>query len=143
MIKATLSHQADFLSFQPIESPVDISSISMQAPLKLTRTFLVDGIPRAMAGVKELWPGVGDAWIWFDDTILESHRFSFCRILKYEILPLSEDHGFRRLSAPVDVNNDKGIRFVEWLGFHREFDHPLQHYGLNGKGDYWPYVRFQ
>ncbi len=131
---------SDFKQVQPAESPVDIGTIPVAHPLKYVRTLTLDGIPKAIAGVQEKWPGNGEAYVWFEPDALD-HFLSFGRIIKYDLLPVA-DAAFRRITAPVDVNNDAAVRFVQWLGFHREFDQPLAHFGLNGEGDYWQYVRF-
>ncbi len=142
-LAAHLFTPEDFGKVEPAESPYPIAQVvaQMQPPETCIRTLTLEGVPRAIAGVQERWPGVGDAWVWYDDTILERHRWSFARLVKYELMPIS-DARFHRVTAPVDVDNPAAVRFIEWLGFHREFESPLRDFGLNGKGDYWQYVRF-
>ena len=61
--------------------------------------------------------------------------------MKRELLPIV-DAKFRRIQAFIDADDERSIRWIEWLGFHREFDKPMRNSGVNGYGDRYVYVRF-
>jgi RimJ/RimL family protein N-acetyltransferase len=129
------------LTFQPNETQESPESIAERSLGMLARSLVLDGDVVAAAGVLEKWPGVGEAWVWLDQDVVDHHAWSFARTVKYELLPIA-DKKFGRIWAPVDVGNEKAIRFIQWLEFELEFDTPLKRYGLDAKGDYWSYVRF-
>lgn len=130
-----------FGMFQPNESDLTLNDVEMADPARFYFSLTLDGVVHAMAGVQERWPKVGEAWIQFDAEVAEHHKYSFAKLLKKELMP-KVDAYFRRISAGVDVENERAQRLVEWLGFHKEFPEPMCRFGMFGQGDYYQYVRF-
>ncbi len=80
-----------------------------------SRTFLLGGEPICCIGIREYWPGRGEAWAMFSQSagphMLQIHR---------EALRYFQDCPIRRIEAAVEVGFEKGHRWVKALGFELE-----------------------
>lgn len=99
-------------------------------------TFKYDGEYLCSAGIITYWNGVGEAWIVLADNIDIGKHLLCATIKKY--IDNSMESSFNRLHAAVKVDDEKSIRFVEWLGFKRQV--LMEKYGLEG-ADYYLYAR--
>ena len=92
------------------------------------------------AGILPEWQGRARSWAFFDEGV---PRRAWPAITVKMIDHLDDAHnlGHRRIEATVSAEFAAAMRFVEHLGFVREFDRPMREYGPDG-GDYWLYVRF-
>lgn len=101
-------------------------------------TGLVAGRVAACAGVRPLWPGVGEAWAVFSLEALD-RRFALFRATARGLATIENRQGLRRVQATCHENHPEAARFLQALGFRREG--LLRRYGLCGEGDYWLYAR--
>lgn len=80
------------------------------------------------AGIKTLWPGVGEGWGVPGANIKQyGHEVLAIAAIKLEELLL----GFTRVQCLVREGFETGIRFAEYLGF--EHEGTLRKYGVNGE----------
>lgn len=81
-------------------------------------TVFVDGRVVAIAGLMGLWKGVGEVWAAFapggERYMKTIHRKS------KEVIAEALNNGFWRIQTNVIAGFDKGIRWVERLGFKSE-----------------------
>lgn len=142
-LEARVFELADYGRVFPVEhgqdAPLRHIVTEMHAPGDLIRTLYLDGDPVALAGITEMWPGVGRVWVWLEDSA-RHHVLSLTRLVKRDLLPKAFEAGFVRLEADVATDDEAAINWVEVLGFHREAT--LQNRGHNGQGDQHLYVRF-
>lgn len=68
------------------------------------------------AGVKQFWKGVGEAWF-FMTPESSRHGRMIARLIKKRLESMQEYH---RIQATVEIDFKEGIRFMGFLGFHRE-----------------------
>ena len=80
------------------------------------------------AGIMLMWPGVGTAWA-VVSPLIERYRVSGSAAAMYGLKYLIDKYQFHRVQAPVYEKFDRGIRWVEFLGFKREG--PLEAFGRN------------
>jgi hypothetical protein len=104
--------------------------------LEGSHTFRHEGRIFACGGVLKLWEGMGEAWFVLADDI-DLPVFSVCAIVKDYVDSLIGTK-YRRLQATIKCDDDKAIRFIEWLGFEREGF--MRQYGVEG-ADYYIYAR--
>lgn len=99
-------------------------------------TYLDNDKVQASGGVVGLWAGMGEVWFVLSDDEDKPTK-TICSIVKKFIDGLYEE-GFYRLQATIKADNEKAIRFIEWLGFEREA--LMKKYGIEG-ADYYLYAR--
>ncbi|MEE9386414.1 MAG: hypothetical protein V3V08_23615 [Nannocystaceae bacterium] len=142
-LEARVFDLADYGRVFPVEqgqsAPVGTIVEEMHAPADLIRTLYLDGEPVALAGITEMWPGVGRVWVWLEDAA-RGHVLSLTRIVKRELIPAAFEAGFMRLEADIAVDDTHAINWIEVLGFHHEAT--LKHRGHHGEGNQYLYVRF-
>ena len=90
--------------------------------------FNVYGKVVAIAGIMAMWRGVGEVWATFAPDG-ERHMKTIHRKSK-EVIKTALDNGFWRLQTTVKAGFDKGIRWVEGLGFH--FEGKMERYAPDG-----------
>ena len=71
------------------------------------------------AGVRTLWPGVGEAWF-IAGTAIYKHPKSVFKAAKNYLDKIIKEQGFWRIQANVRVDNPMGIKFIQMLGFKIE-----------------------
>lgn len=96
-------------------------------------TGRVDGRIAAMAGVLRPWPGLGSVWAIVTTTGLR-HPVFVHRTVRRRLWHLAEALNLRRVEAHVQADFQRGVKWVEALGFTREATHP--HYGPRGETFY-------
>lgn len=101
-------------------------------------TGLIDGKVVGCAGVRPLWPGVGEAWAVFSLEALD-RRVSLFRAAARGLAALEDAQALRRIQATCHADHAAGARFLQALGFEREG--VLRRYGLHGEGNYFLYAR--
>lgn len=101
-------------------------------------TGLVAGRVVGCAGVRPLWPGVGEAWAVFSAEALMRPTALFRAALR-GVAKIEDAQGLRRIQATCHADHEAGARFLRALGFRREG--LLRRYGLGGEGHYWLYAR--
>ena len=72
------------------------------------------------AGICPLWPGVADIWAVFGDGVCGC-RFWFHRVSKLLLRDAVAGLGLWRLQTLVRADSERNIRWVESLGFEREW----------------------
>ena len=83
----------------------------------------------AIAGVFQMWPGVGEAWVVGGD-LLRKHRLFFHREVRRHLRQIWEDGEFRRIQAIVRDGIPQSHPWVKRLGFIEEG--VLRGYAPNG-----------
>lgn len=81
-------------------------------------TAVYDGKIAACAGIRIYWPGVGEAWALYSEDIGYYHIDP--KIARDMIYNLMTEYKLRRVQTTPRADWDKGIKYVEWLGFKRE-----------------------
>ncbi len=71
------------------------------------------------AGIRTLWPGVGEAWAYLSPSAL-SRGVSVARAIKLGLSDIQRGEGHRRVQCHVRKSHGAAIRWAEWLGFHVE-----------------------
>ena len=100
-------------------SLIDLApSLLCRAQLGPAFTALLDGDAAAVAGVCHLCDGIGEAWALVSPEV-ERVPISFHRAVSRRLARIGAENGFRRLLASVDVNDPRGMRWLEMLGFRR------------------------
>jgi RimJ/RimL family protein N-acetyltransferase len=90
----------------------------------------------ACCGVQPIFPHSGEAWVVFSEPGRSYVAApGACRRVLEDIV---STYRFSRVQASVRADNERDIRFVEWLGFSREG--LLRRYGPEG-ADYLMYAR--
>jgi len=95
-----------------------------------------DGKILGCGGIKEFWPGVGEAWaVYAVDRVEYTHRIA--RITRRILARVINEKHMRRVQAVVNANFATGMQFMRWLGFRLEGR--MFQYGPNGD-DYFLYA---
>jgi|GEM_PF-480816 len=71
------------------------------------------------AGIMLMWPGVGTAWA-VVSPLIEVYPIAGSAAVMYGLQYLADKHKLHRIQAPVYEKFERGIRWVEFLGFKRE-----------------------
>lgn len=103
----------------------------------LAFTGLIDGYVIASAGIKPLWPGVGEAWIVASDN-MPKKKLSVIKLIKENFDKMIQDNNFIRVQAGVRSDWLEAKRFAEFLGF--EHEGIMRKYGPDGQ-DYFRMAR--
>ena len=82
-------------------------------------SIIQDGHLVLSAGVWQLWPGVGEAWLLPSARLLSRPRGPV-RIVRRFLDEIAKREGYTRVQATTHADFDRGERFLEWLGFERE-----------------------
>ncbi len=98
------------------KSGVDSSQTFMNGP---AYTVLDDGTPVMAGGIVQLWPGVGEVWL-FLSPWFERHIKTGYKLIREMFQALLKVYHFRRLQTPICASMPGNIRLVEHLGFHKE-----------------------
>ena len=89
----------------------------------------VDGRIIFVCGHTSPWKGLAEAWL------VPLPGFYQCLDAPRKIARLNEviaiRYGVKRLQACIDSTNERNVRFMEYLGFHKE--HELKDYGPHGQ----------
>lgn len=88
------------------------------------------------AGVMLMWPGVGTAWA-VTSPLIEKYALAGSTAVMYGLRDIISEHKLHRVQAPVYEHFKRGIRWVEFLGFHKEG--LMIGYGRE-KENYWLYA---
>lgn len=88
----------------------------------------------AAGGIVKMWEGVGTAWAVLGN--IENKR-KVALLYKKHLYKMMIDNRFHRLQADILVGFDKGVRFVEFLGF--KFEGTMKAYDKD-KRDYLRYA---
>ncbi len=88
------------------------------------------------AGIRILWQGVGEAWVFFDQSITECAKEAYYYVGRY-MRSIASEHSLHRIQAFVAANDHAAIRYVDNLGFRVEGK--LERYGPSGD-DYFLYA---
>tara|TARA_R110002167_G_scaffold62113_2_gene175400 strand:- start:611 stop:1051 length:441 start_codon:yes stop_codon:yes gene_type:complete len=96
----------------------------------LAFTGLIDGYVIASAGIKPLWPGVGEAWIVASDN-MPKKKLSVIKLIKENFDRMIHDNGFVRVQACIRSDWPEAKRFAEFLGF--EHEGIMKKYGPDGQ----------
>ena len=78
-----------------------------------------DGQLIGCAGVRTLWPGVGEAWF-IAGTAIYKHPKSVFKAVKNYLDKIIKEQEFWRVQANVRVDNSMGVKFIQMLGFKIE-----------------------
>lgn len=97
------------------------------------RTVLVDGRIIAVAGIAEIWPGRGSAWV-----LMATDAGRHLLALHRAVRAFLDNCGVRRVECYVDRDFLAGHRWVHMLGFRREG--LMRAFGAHG-GDMVMYAR--
>lgn len=82
-------------------------------------TWLVDGIPACIFGVRSITMLTGDYEAWFASSpLVERHRFAFIRGCK-KLMPAFAAE-FPGLSGICDARYTQSLEWLRWLGFQVE-----------------------
>jgi len=92
-----------------------------------------DGKILACAGVRILWPGVGEAWAIFCNEIGSYKKEAYIYVLTY-LKQIIEDFKLRRIQAYVRADVPIALKYIEQLGFQQEG--LLRKFGRDGKDQY-------
>tara|TARA_R110001632_G_scaffold5260_1_gene21444 strand:+ start:102 stop:542 length:441 start_codon:yes stop_codon:yes gene_type:complete len=103
----------------------------------LAFTGLIDGYVIASAGIKPLWPGVGEAWIVASDN-MPKKKLSVIKLIRENFDRMIQDNNFVRVQAGVRYDWPEAKRFAEFLGF--EHEGIMKKYGPDGQ-DYYRMAR--
>ena len=103
----------------------------------LAFTGLIDGYVIASAGIKPLWPGVGEAWIVASDN-MPKKKLSVIKLIRENFDRMIQDNNFVRVQACVRSDWPEAKRFAEFLGF--EHEGIMKKYGPDGQ-DYYRMAR--
>jgi len=103
----------------------------------LAFTGLIDGYVIASAGIKPLWPRVGEAWIVASDN-MPKKKLSVIKLIKENFDRMIQDNNFVRVQASVRSDWLEAKRFAEFLGF--EHEGIMRKYGPDGQ-DYFRMAR--
>lgn len=98
---------------------------------------LMNSQPIFCAGAAVFWPGVAEAWFLRGEEVTQ-HPVS---VIRSTMLMIAETIGklhLHRLQATILSTDERGIRFIEGLGFHSEG--LMQGFGTN-KENYYLYAR--
>ena len=96
----------------------------------LAFTGLIDGYVIASAGIKPLWPRVGEAWIVASDN-MPKNKLSVIKLIKENFNVMIQDNNFVRVQASVRADWLEAKRFAEFLGF--EHEGIMRKYGPDGQ----------
>ena len=96
----------------------------------LAFTGLIDGYVIASAGIKPLWPGVGEAWIVASDN-MPKKKLSVIKLIRENFDRMIQDNNFVRVQAGVRYDWPEAKRFAEFLGF--EHEGIMRKYGPDGQ----------
>lgn len=114
----------DAQNFGPFLDP---AKFEMWASMPYAFTFLAQGEPVAFAGLREYWPGRAEGWAMF---LPEAGRH-FVQLHR-EVMAFLNDAPVRRIEAAVEVDFERGHRWVHALGFEKETG-LLKCFFMNGK----------
>lgn len=114
-----------------------IGFLGMGLPYLLFTAFIEEKII-AIAGVIRMWEGVAEAMSTMAPEA-EKYMKSIHRKSKEIIIQAIKDWKLRRVQTVVNVNSEKGRKWVEALGF--KIESTMSKYGLNGE-DILRYVMF-
>lgn len=110
--------------------------LTIYEQLETSHTYIHEGEILCCAGIIPYWEGVGEAWFVIPDDI-DKAKVRICSTVKRYLDNVLDTH-YRRIQATARADNEKAIRFLEWLGFKREA--LLEKYGIEGD-DYYLYAR--
>ena len=79
------------------------------------------------------WPGLIEVWFVL---IKKEHTIGIIRLIKRYIEEQSKLLGIRRMQAMVKCDYEKGIRFVEKLGFRSDTPFGMRSYNADGSPAY-------
>jgi len=71
------------------------------------------------AGVCTLWPGVGGAWVAMNNDA-ERYGLWITRTIRAVLADIIRTQGHHRVEVQVDASNERNLRWIRVLGFHRE-----------------------
>ena len=74
----------------------------------------------AVGGAHIMWPGVAEAWVLVSPSGKQHGRL-FARYAKRRFEGMLKENDIRRMQATIHVTDEPAMRFVEWLGFEKEF----------------------
>lgn len=98
------------------------------------QTWIKDEKIMGCGGIQKLWGGVGEAWLILGDHALEYPVLVGLKSIRmFKVMV----EGFHRVQAHVLDGFDKGVQFVNAIGF--EHESLMKQYGPN-KEDYHRYV---
>ncbi len=89
---------------------------------------IVDDRVVAIAGLIGLWDGVGEVFATFTEE--GTHYMKSIHRKSKEVIETALKDGFWRIQTNVKAGFEKGIRWVEGLGFHSEG--PMERYAPDG-----------
>jgi hypothetical protein len=87
----------------------------------------------ACFGVRNVWPGVGEAWM-LPGTAIDRHAISLVRGARVIFSDLIKNQGFSRVHIVVDSANDSALRFAKAIGF--EVEGIMRNFGPDGSNYY-------
>lgn len=96
-------------------------------------TLIVNDQVIVCAGIIIMWPGVGTAWA-VASPLIEKYAIAGSSAVLRGMRDIIIEHKLHRVQAPVYEHFERGIRWVEFLGFHREG--LMFGYGRN-RENYW------
>ncbi len=105
----------------------------------LAFTAIHNGHIVCSAGIKPLWPGVGEAWI-IATWRINKKALSVVKAIHRDFERLIETNGFNRVQAAVRSDWPQAVNFCEYLGFKQEG--LMRQYGVDGR-DYFRYARLK
>ena len=82
-------------------------------------SIIQDGHLVLSAGVWQLWPGVGEAWLLPSARLLARPRGPVRTVRRF-LDEIAEREGYTRVQATTHADFERGERFLKWLGFERE-----------------------
>lgn len=132
------------LAPQPAQAQVALyrdwlaDNIDSYAMRRAAFSGVIDGRIVGCAGVRPMWPGVGEAWAVFSGEAL-IRPFALFRAATRGLAAIEAAQGLRRVQATAHDGHAAAARFLEALGFRREG--LLRRYGLWGEGNYYLYAR--
>lgn len=85
----------------------------------MSYTGLYEGRPVMCAGVRTLWPGVGEAWILLSPEIVNFKKEMYYTVIQY-LEKIIKENGLWRVQAHARTDVPVAVRFLEHLGFERE-----------------------
>jgi hypothetical protein len=137
----------DFMSLQL--RPEDAKTIPSKEAKKNYGTKLLSGGPAnslwthgqllACMGILNMFPHVGEAWIFCDEIVVD-HPVTLLEGTKEYLEFLVQEHQFVRVQARCDAEWFEANKFLKHLGFSLEAE--MKYFGPNLE-DYNQYVRIQ
>jgi len=96
----------------------------------IARTIFLGSKPVMVAGILQMWSGVGTAFIALDKEWVPQNAKWVVRTVRDLLREAFEHYGFHRIQADVRKDEPKALKFARACGFQSEGD--MKAYGMDG-----------